>query len=209
MARTRRLFSFSAAVVAVALSTGCPGVVEDLLTFEETIEQSITVPGGGIGINNPLAPDDVFPFDFGDLMGSQLQQSFETQDIDKDLVSSLKVTAMSVEVTNPDEAGNGRVVNSMEFLERLAFTLANETTAEGEGVLVAESADGAFDVENIIQYDFPVTDNELVEVLQGGNELVMDTDLETEPPPDDRPLTNADLLFSVTVTVVANPAGAL
>ena len=50
---------------------------------------------------------------------------------------------------------------------------------------------------------------QLVEVLQGGNELIMDTDLETEPPPDDRPLTNADLNFSVTLTVVANPAGAL
>jgi hypothetical protein len=208
MARARR-FVLLIAVTLAAASAACTGSLEDLLTFEETVEQSITVPGGGIGINNPLAPDDVFPIDFGDLLGSQLQQSFETQDIDKDLVSSLTVTAMSVEVTNPDEAGNGRIVNSMEFLERLAFTLGNENTAEGEAVLVAESADGAFDTENIIQYDFPVTDNELVDVLQGGNELVMDTELETEPPPDDRPLTNADLNFSVTLSVVANPAGAL
>jgi hypothetical protein len=208
MARTRRLFSLMTSVVAVGLLAGCPGAIEDLLTFDETVEQSITVPGSGIGINNPLAPDDVFPFDFGDVLGSQLQQQFDTEGIDKDLVSSLKVTAMRVEVTNPDEAGD-RIVNSMEFLERLAFTLGNENTAEGEGVLVAESAEGAFDTENIVAYDFPVTDAELVEVLQGGNDLVMDTDLQTEPPPDDRPLTNADLLFSVTVTVVANPAGAL
>lgn len=209
MARTGRFSSLAATAAAVSMLAGCPGTIDDLLTFEETVTSEITVPGSGIGINNPLAPDDVFPVDFGDLMGDQLQQSFDSEGIEKDLVSSLKVTAMSVEVTNPDEAGNGRIVNSMEFLERLAFTLSNETTADGEGVLVAESDEGAFDVENIIQYDFPVTDAELVEVLQGGNELLMDTDLETEPAPDDRPLTNADLEFSVTLTVVANPAGAL
>ena len=107
------------------------------------------------------------------------------------------------------ERGNGRIVNSMEFLERLAFRLGNENSAEGEGELVAESAEGAFDTENIIAYDFPVTQAELLDVLQGGDSLVMDTDLETEPAPDDRPLTNADLNFSVTLTVVANPAGAL
>jgi hypothetical protein len=185
-----------------ACISGCGGT-EELLTYSFDVENEITIPGRPIGTQNPLLSNDVFPADFGDLIGNELEQSFSTENIDKDAVSSVIITAMRMEVTEPEE--NGRVVRHLQFLDSMAFTMAAGTL---DPVQVAYSEEGAFDSE-VVTYDFPVTKEELIRFLDDGDELEMATAFETDPAPGDRPNFETTIRFVVTIEVVADPVGAV
>ncbi len=191
------------APIALALMfvcTGCPNV-EDLLTYERDVEQEITVPGTGVGVgNNPLVADQVFPIDFGAAISDSLDQSFSTEGIQKNAVSSLTITALRLEVTNPEDDAR---VKDLEFIESAKFLLAAENA---DAVLVAESEPDVFQ-DGTLEYDFPVTENELVDVLNGGDEMMLDSDVEFDE--DNRATFATDVLFTATLKVIADPVGAL
>jgi hypothetical protein len=182
---------------SVAFAAGC--LPADLLTFEIEAEEEVTVPGKDILPGNPLAPTETIPDDLGGALSENMRQSFSTEGVKKEAVDSLKLTAMKVTVTNPEEGG--RILRDLSFFDSLKFFLNAEG---GDPVLVAESEAGAFGAE-VIEYDFPVTEAELKPLLDASDELTLTTEAET----NDRPNFATDLLFSVTLTAVANPAGAL
>lgn len=182
------------------LLAGCPGI-EELLTYEEDVEQEITVPGTGVGVgNNPLVADQVFPIDFGAAISDALNQSFSTEGIDKDAVSSLTVTKLRLEVTNPEDDAR---IKDLEFIESATFSLSSEGTGPVE---VASSEPDVFQ-DALLEYDFPVTENELVEVLGGGDEMVLESDVEFDE--DARATFSTDILLTATLKVIADPIGAV
>ena len=177
--------------------------VDDLLTYSFDVDSSVTVPGSAELVpGNPLAPDDVFPANFGDLLGTELQQSFETNEIDKDAVSKMTLTAMNVVV---DDDTDQPVAFNLDFLDALSFSMSSEGV---DPVLVAFSEEGVFE-GNRTAYDFETTGNDLVEVLNGGDSMAMETELTTDPPPDDAPTLATTLVFTATIEVVADPVGAV
>ncbi len=185
-----------------ACISGCGGT-DELLTYSFDVENEITIPGRPIGTQNPLLSNDIFPADFGDLIGNELEQSFSTENSNKDAVSSVIITAMRMEVTEPEE--NGRVIRHLQFVDSMAFTMAAGTV---DPVQVAYSEEDAFDGE-VVSYDFLVTKAELIRFLDDGSELVMTTEFETDPAPGDRPNFEMTIRFVVTIEVVADPVGAV
>jgi hypothetical protein len=174
-------------------------IPEDARTFTVPATSSVTVPGTFSVGQSPLAPDEVIPADLGSILSSQLQQEFSTQDVQKEAVASMKLTGMKLTVE--DAVENGTVVRHAGFLSSLEFSM---TAGELDPVLVAFSGDGAFDGEPT-EYDFELTDAELVDVLNGGDALIMSGDLET----DGRPNFDTTLRFDVETTVIADAVGAV
>ncbi len=187
-------------VVVVAGSACIP---EGLRTIEIPTESEVEVPGTGVGLTNPLAPDDVFPSDaISEALAQSMSQSFATNEIDKDAVDSLKLTTLKATVTEPNE-GNTQV-RDLGFLKKATFFVGGPEGADEEKV--AESKDGDFDTDPApTAYDFPLTGNELVRVFKDSDALTMRADIE----PDERPQFATTVRFDVVLTVVVNPVGAL
>lgn len=184
---------------AALMAGGC--VPDELRTLTIPTSKEIEVPGQGIGVSNPLVPDDVFPADaIGEALSQQMQESFATNDVDKDAVDSLKLTLLKATVLDPDE--NGTRVRDLGFLESGTFFVG----AEGqEPVKVAESAEGAFDDPAPVEYAFELTDAELAPVLKASDQLTMTADVV----PGERPRFATTVRFDVELTVLVNPVGAL
>lgn len=186
----------------LVLFIGCDGA-GDLLTYTFDVDNEITVPGKDIVAVNPLVSDEVFPADFGALLASELEQSFSTEGVDPNSVSSLQLTKMTIEVTEPEE--NGRVVRHLEFLDSMSFAIG---AGDLEAVEVAYSEEDAF-VGEVTTYDFVVTEAELADYLSEDNEIQMATEFATDPPPGDRPNFDTTIRFTATIQVKADPVGAL
>lgn len=186
--------------IAVVLCAGAC-VPDELRTLEIPTSQEVDVPGRTIGVSNPLTPDDVFPSSaISDALSQAMQQSFATEEIDKDAVDSLRLTLLKATVTEPEE--NGNIVRTLGFLVSAAFFVGTEGV---DPVLVAESEDGAFDDPPPVEYEFPLTDAELVDVLKAGDTIDMTAEVATEDPPQ----FATTIRFDVNLTVLVNPIGAL
>lgn len=160
-------------LVLLGATLGCPPI-------ETTIPSSTTfeVPGQGILNGNPLVPEQAFPAELvGEALAQAVQQSFDTSGYDKGAVKSLKLTALKLTVTEPNE-GNVQV-RGLGFMQSLAVSLG---APEEEPILVAESAPGAFD-SNPIEYDVPLTDAELAGAFKGSDALEMTADVVPDAPP--------------------------
>lgn len=190
--------SFILLVGAVAM----PGVsgCDELRTITIPSESSFEVPGAVGG--NPLLPDDVFPAGLlSEALAQSMEQSFNTQSVDKDAVDSLKLTKMTLTVVEPDQ--DGRPIRGLGFLESLTVSLG---AAGVEGVVVAQSASGAFDGEpGPVFYDVPLTEAELAPALKASDSI----DMTAEAVPSDPPNFATEVLFSTELTVVVNVVGAL
>lgn len=181
----------------VAMSTGCN--FDELRTLDIDAESRITVPGSPLGPANPLLPEQIFPADFGELMAQEISRTFSTEGVDKDAVDSLKLSSMRVEVV--DAVENGRTVRDLSFLESLQFSLA---AGDVGPEVVAFSGDNVF-VEGLTAYDFELTNTELANMLKADAEMGMDA----EVTPSGSPNFDTELIFSVTLTVLINPLGAI
>lgn len=160
-------------LVLVAALSGCPPL-EAKIPSTNTFE----VPGQGILGNNPLAPEMAFPADVvGEALAQAVQQSFDTSGYDKSTVKSLKLTGLSLTVTEPEEGGVQ--VRDLGFLRSLAVSLGG---GGGEPIVVAESAAGAFDADPI-EYDVPLTGAELAETFKASDSLDMTADVVPDAPP--------------------------
>lgn len=188
-------------MLACGLLAGCDLnalIPQEARTFTVPAKSEVTVPGTGVAPNNPLVPDEVIPADFGQVISQELQQTFSTQDIDKDAVESLKLTGMRVVALQPDDGSPER---DLGFLESMAFSLS---AADLEPRLVALSEEGAFDADPL-EVKLELTGEELADLLQASDELQMTADVEV----DNRPTFDTTLRFEVEMTVVANVVGAL
>ncbi len=185
-------------VVVVALA-GC----ESLTTIKVPAESEIEVPGSAAILpGNPLVPEQVFPSDaISQALAQSIAQSFDTAGYDKDAVDSLKLTQLTMTVTEPNEGNNQ--VRGLGFLEKLTISLA----AEGvDAVVVAESDEGVFDGDpGPTEYDMPLTENELKQVFVAGDQMDMSADLE----PSDPPNFATTVLFETELTIVVNVFGAV
>lgn len=182
----RVLFALPAFVVFGAL-LGCPPI-ETKIPSSTTFE----VPGEGILGGSPLAPDQAFPADLvGEALAQAVQASFDTSGYDKGAVKSLKLTSLTLTVTEPSQ-GNVQV-RDLGFMSSLAVSLG---APEAEPILVAESAPGAFDSDPV-EYDVPLTDAELAEAFKGSNALEMSADVE----PDEVPTFATEVRIDSEMTV--------
>ena len=175
---------------------------EQLTTLVVPAESEIEVPGANLLGGNPLVPDQVFPGGLlSEALAQSISQSIDTAGANKEAVDSLKLTKLTLTVTEPEE-GN-RQVRGLGFIEQLTINVA----ADGvEPIVAAESADGAFDGSpGPVEYDMPTTDAELVEVFQAGDALDMSADLE----PSDPPTFATTVKFATEVTIQVNVVGAL
>jgi len=193
-----KTFAMTLLLAAVTSSLAC--IPEEVRTFTvETESDPVTVPAMPIVGQNPLAPDQIFPADFGSLMGDSLNQEFSTEGVESAAVSSLKLTSMRVEVLDPTTP-NGTVVRDLSFVDSLTFAIGGDGVAAEQ---VAYSADDAFGDE-VIEYDFEMTGQELKPALDTGA-LVMEAELST----NDYPNFETDIVFHTELTVVVDPLGAL
>lgn len=175
---------------------------EQLTTLVVPAESEIEVPGANLLGGNPLVPDQVFPAGLlSEALAQSISQSIDTAGANKDAVDSLKLTKLTLTVTEPEE-GN-RQVRGLGFIEKLTINVS----AEGvDPVVAAESADGAFDGEpGPVEYAMPTTDAELVEIFKAGDALDMGADLE----PSDPPTFATKVKFATEVTIQVNVIGAL
>lgn len=162
-------------------------------------DSDVTVPGSFTVGQSPLAPEEVLPVDMGEILSQQIQQEFSTEDIQKDAVASMKVTLMTVSVRDPEE--NGQQVRDLGFLESMEFFLG---AGDVGPVSVAFTAEGAFDSDPV-SYEFELSDEELVDVLNAGETMEMTADIV----PEGRPNFETTLDFHVETTVVVDAAGAV
>jgi hypothetical protein len=190
------------ALALLALASGCDLnalIPQDARTLVIPADSEVTVPGSTIVGQNPLLPSEVFPADFGAILSQEIQQTFSTESVQKEAVESLKLTSMTVTVKNPTQ--NGTTVRHLGFLESATFFL-------GAGAIeprrVAYSADGAFD-DMPTYYEFELTDEELVDLLNEGEAMDMTADVV----PERRPNFETTLLFEVELTVIVDAQGAL
>jgi hypothetical protein len=175
---------------------------EQLTTLVVPAESEIEVPGANLLGGNPLVPDQVFPAGLlSEALAQSISQSIDTAGANKDAVDSLKLTKLTLTVTEPDE-GN-RQVRGLGFIEQLTINVS----AEGvEPVVAAASEAGAFDGEpGPVDYDMPTSDAELVEIFKAGDALDMTADLE----PSDPPTFATTVKFQTEVTIQVNVVGAL
>lgn len=175
---------------------------EQLTTLVVPAESEIEVPGVNLLGGNPLVPDQVFPAGLlSEALAQSISQSIDTAGANKDAVDSLKLSKLTLTVTEPDE-GN-RQVRGLGFIETLTINVG----AEGvEPVVAAASEGGAFDGEpGPVQYDMPTTDAELVEIFKAGDAMEMTADLE----PSDPPTFATTVKFQTEVTIQVNVVGAL
>ena len=199
-----KLAGLSAIVVVAGAATASGCIPADIRTVEIPVEsEPLAVPGDQPAGENPYAPDMVFPVDFGELLGAKLNEQISVEGVDKDAVESLKMTSLSVEVTNPEE--NGRIIRDLTFLESMAFGI--RAGADGDPIAVASSEAGVFDEDERIAYDFEMTNTELVGVLASDEGLEMYVDLETDERPSS--IQAPTIVFKAVLTVVIDPVGAL
>ncbi len=189
-------------VVAGALASlqlmGC----SELTTVKIPAESEIEVPGQGILAGNPLVENQVFPSDaLSEALAQSIAQTFDTAGYNKDAVDSLKLTKLTMTVTEPNEGNNQ--VRGLGFINKLTISVS----ADGvDPIVVADSDDGAFDGSpGPVGYDMPLTDAELVEAFKAGDQLDMSADLE----PSDPPQFATTVLFETELTVQVNVVGAL
>jgi hypothetical protein len=185
--------------VLALLSTGAGC---DATTIKVPAESEITVPGANILGGNPLVASDVFPSSaLSDALAQSIAQSFDTSGYDKDAVDSITLSAMSMTVTEPEE--NGRTVRGLGFIDKLTISAG----ADGvDPVVVAESADGAFDGNpGPATYDMPLTNAELNPVFQAGDSLDMTAELAPAEPPN----FDTVVKFSTELTIKINVGGVL
>jgi hypothetical protein len=190
--------SLVASVAVSAMGAGCG----ELTTVKVPSEQEVSVPGQGILAGNPLVDEQVFPSDvISEALAQSISQTFDTAGYDKDAVDSIKLTKLSMTVTNPEEGG--RQVRGLGFIEKLTINVS----ADGvDPIVVAESAEDALDGSpGPVSYDMPLTEAELVEAFKAGDQMTMDADLEPGPPPQ----FETDVLFETELTIQVNVAGAL
>lgn len=190
------------ALSTLGLAAGCDLnalIPEGARTLVIPADSEVTIPGSMIVGQNPLLPDEAFPADFGAILSQQIQQTFSTEGVQKDAVESLQLTMMTVEVEDPEEGGN--TVRHLGFLESATFFLG---AGEIEPVEVAFSAEGAFD-DDPTSYEFELTEEELVSILNAGEEMEMTADVV----PERRPNFETTLLFHVELTVIVDAEGAL
>ncbi len=168
-----RVLAILPLLLGAALTAGCPPI-ETTIPSSETF----TVPGAGVLGGNPLAPEMAFPADVvGEALAQAVQQSFDTSGYDKGAVKSLKLTALSLTVLEPNE---GPVqVRDLGFLRSLAVALGD---GAADPIVVAESAAGAFDTDPV-EYDVPLTGAELAETFKSSNTLEMTADVVPDAPP--------------------------
>jgi hypothetical protein len=184
-------------VAAVSVGAGCGAT-----TIKVPAESEITVPGDNILGGNPLVANDVFPSSaLSEALAQSIAQSFDTSGYDKDAVDSIKLSAMSMTVTEPEE--NGRAVRGLGFIDRLTISVA----ADGvEPVVVAESAAGVFDGNpGPATYDMPLTDAELNPAFQAGDSLDMTAELAPSEPPNFETVVK----FTTELTIQINVGGVL
>lgn len=174
-------------------------IPEEARTFTVPADSEVEIPGSQIVGQNPLAPTDLFPANFGPVLSEQIQQSFSTEGVDRDAVASMTLTTMRVVVVDPEE--NGRQIRDLGFLDSARFFLSAN---ESEPRLVAFSADGAF-ANDPIEYDFELTEEELADLVQQADALDMTAEIEANR----RPTFTTTLRFEVELTVIADVAGAL
>lgn len=175
---------------------------DDLRTVKVPSSTEVDVPGQGILAGNPLVAEQVFPSDvISEALAQAITQEFDTSGYDKDAVDSLKLTKLELTVTEPNE-GN-RQLRGLGFLKKLTISVG----AEGvDPVVVAESDDGAFDGSpGPVSYDMPLTDEELKEAFQAGDQMDMTSDLEPGPPAQ----FETTVRFDTELTIVVNVLGAV
>lgn len=190
-------FSLLALVSLTSLATGCD-LTQGLREVVVPADAEVTVPGSaGIG-PNPLAPEEVIPADFGALLSDQVQQQISTEGVPKEAVESMKLTLFTLAVEDPVQGG--QQVRDLGFLESVSFSLG---AGEVAPKLVAFSAEGAFD-ESPTELELELTDEELVDVLNGADQMEMTADVVT----DGRPDFDTTVLFHAEVTIVVDPVGA-
>jgi hypothetical protein len=200
--KTRRHTGF-----ARTLALSCAGLLSPVacncseVPLEIPSETVVTVPGTGVGVGNPLVPDDVFPSDvIGDLLASELSQSLDTSGYDKAAVTSLKLTKMTLTAQWEDTGGPEE---GLECFQSLVMFVG---ASEDDDAKVAESADGAFDGNpGPSSYDMKLTDEELNGFFQEADALAVTADVT----PGDRPLTDLDVKFEFVITALVDPLKAL
>ncbi len=183
---------------AVIGSTGC----ESIRTVKVPSSSTVQVPGQGVLAGNPLAKEQMFPSDaISEALAKSISQEFDTAGYEKDAVDSLKLTELTMTVTEPNE-GNTQV-RGLGFLEKLSINVS----AEGvDPVLVAESGADDFDGDpGPVSYEMPLTDAELVEAFQAGDALLMDADIQ----PGDPPQFETEVKFDTELTIIVNVVGAV
>lgn len=175
------------AVAALGLS-GC-GPIETKIPSSSEVD----VPGSGLLDPNPLLPDQVFPADvIGQALASQINQSFDTSGYDKDHVQSLKLTTLTLTVTNPEEQG-GQQLKDLSFLQSLTVFLG---APDGDPIKVAESDDTAFE-KGQLEYDMPLTKAELAEAFKSADAMEMTADVV----PGDQPRFDTKVAIDTEITV--------
>lgn len=200
----KKLTSLGMSFVAVAAAFGAlaGSGCDDLRTVTIPSSTEVDVPGQGILAGNPLVPEQVFPSDvISEALAQAISQEFDTSGYDKDAVDSLKLSKLSMTVTEPNE-GN-RQVRGLGFINKLTISVAGDGV---DPVVVAESDDGVFDSSpGPVEYDMPLTGAELKEAFQAGDQMDMTADLEPGPPAQ----FETTVRFDTELTVVVNVFGAV
>jgi hypothetical protein len=161
-------------VVGGLVLTGCPP-----LETKVPSSTTISVPGEGILNGSPLAPEQAFPADvIGEALAQSVSQSIDTSGQEKGAVKSLKMTSLKLTVLDPSP--QGVQIKDLGFLNSLAVSVA---APGGEPVLCAQSEPGDFDDPAPIEYDVPLTGNELADVLKSADTLELVADVEPAEPP--------------------------
>lgn len=185
--------------VLLPLMTGCE-LTQGLREVVVPADSEVTVPGTAFGApQNPLAPADVVPADFGALLSDQVAQQISTEGVPKEAVESMTLTLFTLEVEDPVQGG--QQVRDLGFLESVAFSLG---AGDIEPKLVASSPEGAFD-DDPIELALDLTGEELVDVLNAADEMEMVADVVIGP---QRPDFDTTVLFHAEVTIVIDPLGA-
>lgn len=176
-------------IALVSVGVGC------VPPFDIPSSTQIEVPGEGILGGNPLLPDQVFPSDvIADALVDSINQSFDTSGYEKGSVKSLKLTKLSLTVTNPEEQG-GRQLRDLSFLEKLTVSLG---APDGEPIKVAESDATGF-VQGQLTYDMPLTDAELAEAFKSSDALDMTADVDPGDPPQFATEVRIDSVLTVQI----------
>src|SRR5205807_2525677 len=107
---------------------------------------------------------------------------------DKSHVSSLKLTALHLEVHDP-KSPQGQQIRDLSFLQSLTVFLEKQGD-DSTKIKVAASGDGDF-AKKPTSYDVPLTNAELAPLFKSADNLAMNSDVVPGQPP----------AFDTTVTV--------
>jgi hypothetical protein len=196
--RIRNVAWLLCVLCVLCVAGGC----QQLTTVVVPATSEIEVPGANILGGNPLVPDDVFPAGvLSEALAQSISQSIDTAGANKDAVDSLKLTTLTLTVTNPNEGE--RQLRGLGFIEKLTIFVSAEGASP---VVAAESAAGAFDgTPGPTGYDMPTTEVELVDIFRAGDSLEMSAELEPSEPPN----FATRVRFDTEVTLQINVVGAL